>query len=1012
VSAPAAIRALLTDVRRRLRRVAAAQAGLYLASAAIFLAVAAPLIAVGSGSGRGAAWLVVAAGVLALVGAVLGGLIAPAVRWRSDRRVAAWVGRRVPRLASDLLSSVELGEVAQAPARGTFSPALVDALVESTAEKLGAVDSGELVPRQPLWRPARAAGVAALFAVLVALLAPARVSAGWHAILADDPGGRFAGADRSPVPLVGDLEITLHYPAYTGRDSVRLPSASGEVRVLPGTRVALETTALEPTAAAWVAFGDEGERARDDLELAVDGRNLRGEFEVREPVKYRFLLASAAGKKRVESTTRAIEIEPDREPVVELYAPADELDVSGLKRIELAYVAEDDYGLTRAELVFASAGEKPRRKPLDLAAAAGPGASSAPRSAQNKLLWDLADVPLTPGIRIAYHVEVWDNDAVTGSKAGKSKEFYLRVLSPRERHERLIARQRELFENLVKALGGRLTVAAADLPAHEGLHKEIAALVVELGTVVAALDKDELAAKQLGKALEQMRGRIDKLVDKEAKLLKRATALRADKLPSSVASAFAASDRAQVAELEDDVILLADWLDRQDLENLLAITDEIKAHRERLAKLFEEYKRTGSAEIKAEIDRELRALEQRLAEQAQRQGKMAADVLDQFVNAEGLRQQAESKDCLGEVRKLMAAGDAAAAERKMKECGEALDESAEALEKALDDMRGDRFSEQQKKFDELRGELADLARDQKEVAAEAEQIQRRYAEQAADLMKEKAREKRAELNELLDKLEKRVKQVPKEGVGQFVEEEIGAVMKRLDDIEKMLAEGDLAEALAMAREAEAGLEVVQGELEDAAEDEDDRRFRKAAERALEPVERAVPLAKKLVEELDKATPSPGKILDKEDLARLDKLGKRQQALEQKADKLAQKARDAAGELPGEAGPRMAERLGEASGHMGRAGQRMRARDPSGARQEAREAAEKLSQAEGEAQGAARQQQAMGQRGLRDEPVRIPGADEYKAPEKFREDILDAMKKDEAPPSYREMVKRYYEELIR
>jgi hypothetical protein len=98
--------------------------------------------------------------------------------------------------------------------------------------------------------------------------------------------------------------------------------------------------------------------------------------------------------------------------------------------------------------------------------------------------------------------------------------------------------------------------------------------------------------------------------------------------------------------------------------------------------------------------------------------------------------------------------------------------------------------------------------------------------------------------------------------------------------------------------------------------------------------------------------------------------------------------------------------------MDRAAQRMRARDPSGARQEAREAAEKLAQAKEEAQGAARQRESEGRSGLRDEPVRIPGADEYRAPERFREDILDAMKKDQAPTPYREMVKRYYEELIR
>jgi hypothetical protein len=43
-------------------------------------------------------------------------------------------------------------------------------------------------------------------------------------------------------------------------------------------------------------------------------------------------------------------------------------------------------------------------------------------------------------------------------------------------------------------------------------------------------------------------------------------------------------------------------------------------------------------------------------------------------------------------------------------------------------------------------------------------------------------------------------------------------------------------------------------------------------------------------------------------------------------------------------------------------------------------------------------------------VKIPGADEYRAPKEFRQDILDAAKR-EPPPEYREQVKHYYEELI-
>jgi hypothetical protein len=204
---------------------------------------------------------------------------------------------------------------------------------------------------------------------------------------------------------------------------------------------------------------------------------------------------------------------------------------------------------------------------------------------------------------------------------------------------------------------------------------------------------------------------------------------------------------------------------------------------------------------------------------------------------------------------------------------------------------------------------------------------------------------------------------------------------------------------------------VESELESALE-EDGKGFRRAGERGLDAVDRALPVARKLVSELEKATPPPSRILGPEDLQKLDKLARRQQALQQRAQRLGERSRGMADELPGEAGQRMSDRLGEAGQRMERAGQRMRARDPSGARQEAREAAEKLAQAKDEAQGAARQQQAQGRSGLRDEPVRIPGADEYRAPEKFREDILDAMKKGQAPTPYRDMVKRYYEELIR
>src|SRR5690606_18514308 len=136
-----------------------------------------------------------------------------------------------------------------------------------------------------------------------------------------------------------------------------------------------------------------------------------------------------------------------------------------------------------------------------------------------------------------------------------------------------------------------------------------------IGTVLAAFASDPLADDSLRQALDEMRGRIEKLAEGEAELLDRANQGRA---PSGLAGRLDAANAKLVAELEDDALLLADWLDRQSMENLLAISDEVKTHQERLRQLFDELERTGSADIMSEIEREMRALEQRMAEMAQK----------------------------------------------------------------------------------------------------------------------------------------------------------------------------------------------------------------------------------------------------------------------------------------------------------------------------------------------------------------------------------------------------------
>jgi hypothetical protein len=1005
----ASIRTFLATVRRHLRRHALVSSMVGVLVLGGVLALALPLAGWAIAPSRPTAMAMVAiAGLVGGVGVIAAfilGVIAPARKWRADTAVARWVGERDKPLASDLLSTVELNA---APASPTSpSPALVAALTEVTSERVSRIDAATLVDRRWLKRGWAATALLVVAHAALLVFATDLVTSGWRR-LSESPERPFGGATQSSVPLVGDLGILLTPPAYSRRPQLHLPSTAGDFRALAGTRARFVTRALDVGGALSIVLEREG--AEPEIvplsETSVAGE-LTGELTITGPARYRFQSERPGGRRTIEAVAHVIELEPDQAPTVELYAPGDDLDVTDMKRIELAYVVEDDFGVSKVELVWDVAGKTERKVLAALA--------DTPGRAQGKVVWDLAEVALPPGAVVSYHLEGVDNDSIDGPNIGRSRELRLRVFSPREKHEQHLARQAELAEKVLGALGQRLTANDAGAPPREELHRQLSDITVELGTLAAAYESDALADKGLPESLDDMRGRIDKIVALEARQLEREQAMtaaatrRGGAAPKLPPGRFGTIDKQAVSELEDDVLALADWLEREQMEGMLDVADEIDAHQKRLAELLAEYARTGDDKLKAEILRQIRAIEQRIAELQTKRRSVAEDVLDQFVHAQAL-QDRQSESCLEEVRRLVQKGDAAAAQAALEKCQRGLTDAANAMEDALRDLRGDRFAEGEKKLDELMDELADVTRDQADIAAEADKIFERYADRADDLMHDLARGAQRRLGATVDRLQEKLDHVPDGGLTPFAREELEIVDKRLADLERMLEDGDIAEALGMARQARQSLETVAGELDAALSDDPHSPWAQATSDALDAVEGAHPLSEKLVNELEAMTPSPDQILGTDDKRRMNALERRQGMNRDRAKRLGDRARTMDG-LPGASGESIASRVGEAATPMDNAQKRMGKRDPSGARDEARSAAEALERARQEAQKAARQAQSQGDARNGDEPVRIPGSDEYKAPARFREELLEAMKR-RAPAGYDEQVRRYYEELIR
>lgn len=988
------IQLFLTRVAKRLQRRDGISAGIYLLATLTGLALVSPVWALWADFDRTKSWIFVLAALAIVLAGGIAAFVLPRRKWSEKRASARYVGEQVQSIRSDLLSSLEL---MKDTGQGAGSSDLRQALFAQTAARINPLSLSTLVPYSTLRTALRTMGAVIALYAAVALAAPDALATGWNHLFRSATSAPFDGASLADRPLVEDMDVLVEFPIYTRKANLNLPSSSGDFEVMPGSTVSLTTKVSSSVSRVRILLSASDELSSDEeIVLSQQGGYFTATFEIRDETYYRFEVTSG-GERKVESNARHIQIRNDKPPIVEFFAPADELDIAQIKRVELAYTASDDFGVAKIELVYKEAGGREQRQSLN-----EPPTSEITQSIQSKLLWDLAELNLRPGVEIQYHLEVTDNDMVLGPNLTKSRAYKLRLFSPRERHEELIVRQEEVAAHMLELLANRLTVDSNSLSLHRDIQRAAAEVVVELGSLVAAFKSDELSQKALATTFEGLRDRMNTRVGREEKLF--------NELKSSglelIGKRLGESDTGIIAELEEDVLLIGDWLHRQEIENLLGISDEIKASQERLDKLFEEYSRTGSPEVLKEIERELRALEKKLQQMSSQSSSMPEDVLDRFVNNDALQQEQEV-DCLAKVKDMLAAGEIESAQEQMKKCNEQLDESASALEQSLRSLRGEKFSEEEKEFQEAMDQLADLTQDQKEVADKSDKIYERYAESVSELMREKGAEVQKKTRDTLEKLNKKIREIAPKGLSSFSKEELQILKQRLKDTETMLKRNEFAEALSMARYAKRSLQTIRDELQFTLDEDWSRDAVVAEKHARE----ALPIARKLVDELKNATPPPSKIMDSEDRKQLEKLKRQQQSLRSRSQKLEKKISEKGQKMPGKAGQAMQKGLQDAIKHMQRAEKQMRSKDPGGARQEAREAAQKLGRAQKAAQGAARKRQKQSGSSWRDEPIRIPGAEDYKAPEEFREEILKAMKKDTGPAGFSEQVKRYYKEII-
>lgn len=329
-------------------------------------------------------------------------------------------------------------------------------------------------------------------------------------------------------PYVKQIDLEYVFPGYTGL-SPRKVEDGGDVAALKGTEVRL---AITPT----IRVGGgrllvEGEPPAE-LQLAPDGR-LLGRLIVTRDGFYKIELAGGAGGREPASPDYAIEVLKDQPPSVAFSRPGRDTQVTPIEEVFAEVKAEDDYGVSRLELVYSVNGGP--EKTLGLHAGAPRRFVSAGHT------FFLEELELQTGDFVSYYARAMDAGA---PRQTATSDIYFLEARPFRRDYRqaeqggmpggggqregaLSAQQRQVIAATFKTLRDRARLTdkqfAEDLATvglvQGRLREQVDALVTRMGARGILEVGSELheTASQLRLALAEMKNAEARLADKQPK---------------------------------------------------------------------------------------------------------------------------------------------------------------------------------------------------------------------------------------------------------------------------------------------------------------------------------------------------------------------------------------------------------------------------------------------------------------------------------------------------------------
>jgi hypothetical protein len=591
------------------------------------------------------------------------------------------------------------------------------------------------------------------------------------------------------APAVGNFRLRYQYPDYT-RLPPKIEEGSGHIETLAGSEVRIEMAANKPIARGQLVFDDNTQLP---LMVRSDGL-LQATALITRPGGYRIEVQDNLGFANQDHLSYRIDVLPDAVPQIDLLAPEPELEINEGRVIALEYEARDDFGLRELALVYRAGPLGEKRLVIDRV-------DEVAKRYQGRYFWDVTDLFGAAGESVAYHVEVWDNDTVSGPKRGVSATHILRIKGREEEHRQLDEMQQQVAEKLVDLLADQLELntrtgdlaqeavprdptAVQELEAQQAeLQQQAQDLVSQLDHMLQMLEQDYLSdytryedTRTLRENLHftqeaLMGGARRELAPPPSQPQSPSPSARSPQRPDrqppdtsapSVDQALAKQEAAQ-AELERMALFAQDIGKRAKMRDLENLAQRMARTQQNLLDALTDLDKLGKemdAATREALERELNELEKAMQALMEALSKLPSELPDEFLNSEALQnlELGEMMQALQQLREQLQQGNLAEAKRLAEDLLRSLNQMLAALQSAQRFAQSMPFGHQQSGMERAQSELDQIMREQSEVLRETTGIDKSLRQRIAEQQRREFEQLQQQLGEDIQQAQRQMQE--------------------------------------------------------------------------------------------------------------------------------------------------------------------------------------------------------------------------------------------------------------